>query len=140
MRRETWGRHPQTLVLTPGGGEVTASWGQVAGATSYTLYLASRGGVSPATLASLPDSRRIEGLAGPTTTITGMPYGVTLLAVVTATVEGSEGALSPEVAALMAPAAPAQVQAIPLPGSVALYWTSCAYARATPSTWRPPRE
>ncbi len=89
---------PSGVAAMPGNGRVTVVWGSVGGATSYTLYMASTGGVTKANYASLPGGMRHASATSPYVT-TGLANGTTYHFVVTASNASGESSESVEVAA-----------------------------------------
>jgi len=83
---------PQNVVASPGEGEVTISWDNVSGATSYNIYWSQSTGVTPAngTLISNTVSPHIH---------TGLTFGTTFYYIVVAVNEAGEGIPSGEVSA-----------------------------------------
>ena len=89
---------PGMLVALSGSGAISLDWPTVPRATSYILYLAEAGGLTPSSWSNLPGGRRMTGVSPPIT-VPGLANGSTVHAVVTAVASGVEGPASPEASA-----------------------------------------
>lgn len=89
---------PLNLQATPGDASVTLSWSPVAGASTYSVYMATQGGVTKANYGSLPGGARLAGRTSPAT-VAPLLNGTAYYFVVTAVNASSESAESTEVQA-----------------------------------------
>lgn len=94
---------PTGVSATAGNGQVTISWSDVTGATSYNLYMASQSGVTKSNYSSKTGGMAHTGVTSPYT-LTGLTNGTTYYFVATAVNSAGESSESSEVSA--APAAP----------------------------------
>jgi len=104
------------VAAVAGATDVTVSWdATVAGATSYNLYWSTTPGVTAATGIQVADAKTpfVQ---------TGLASGLTYYYVVTAVNAGGESALSAEVFASLAPAAPTSVSAVSGNALVTIDW------------------
>ena len=91
---------PQTITATPGDTTVIIDWGEVQGATSYNLYMASETGVSKTNYNSLPSGSGMRHVNIPKPfTHTGLTNGTTYYFALTSVNELGESELSAEVTA-----------------------------------------
>jgi fibronectin type 3 domain-containing protein len=115
---------PANVRASAGDNQVTVSWDDVAGATSYNIYYGTTTGVTTA-------STKVTGATSPNA-ITGLLNGTTYFFVVTAVNGNGESAVSFEASALPAatppPAAPSLTSATAGNAQVTLAWTAVAGA------------
>ena len=88
---------PRHTGVTAGDARLVVSWPEVAGATSYNVYVASETGVTPATVGSLADGQSFVGVTSPYV-IDGVTNGTVYYAVATAVNVHGESDASPEFA------------------------------------------
>ena len=89
---------PTGITASSGNGELTVTWNEVSGASSYNLYYASVSGVTKTNYAGLPNGATSSGVTTPHI-ITGLIDGTTYYLVVTAVNAYGESIESAEVTA-----------------------------------------
>jgi len=129
---------PKGVKATAGHGEVTITWDNVTGATSYNLYYSTLEGVTKVT------GDRLKGVGNPYR-FTGLVNGTTYHFVVTAVNPAGEGPISSEVSSTPTPSPPpAPKNVVPNPGhgAITISWDNVTgvtsyniyYDSATPVT------
>ena len=98
---------PSLLSASAGDGQITLSWQDVSGASSYNIYGAQTSGVTPETYANLTGGLRAQGVVSPYV-LTDLSNGTTYYLVVTAIdADGIESTYSGEISATpIAPPSP----------------------------------
>jgi hypothetical protein len=119
---------PKGLSLTPGNGQITASWSlpEVGNPTSYNLYYSTTAGVTPA---GTGVTKVTVANAATSTVVTGLTNGTTYYFVVTAVNANGEGGPSSEASAapdasLQPPDSPNGVKLTAGSGQVKVDWNT----------------
>ncbi len=110
---------PTGLTASPGSGQVSLSWGNVLGATSYNVYYSTTMGVTRESLS------KVTGISGTSQTVTGLTNSTTYYFVVTTVGASGESIESAQVIVTpvqAAPAAPTGVSATAGNGQVSVSW------------------
>jgi len=111
---------PTGIVASPGNGQVSLSWGNVLGATSYNIYYSSSMGVTRESFSN------VKGILSTSQTVTSLNNGTTYYFVVTAMSPGGESVESNQLIIApvqAAPAAPTNVLAVSGNASATVSWT-----------------
>ena len=122
---------PASVTAVAGDGKVSLSWGNVTGASGYTLYRDTNSGVHPTNGTATQISSTIYD-------DTAVTNGVTYYYVVTATVGGAQGPPSAEVSATPkggSTSAPTNLQATAGNGQVTLSWSAVTGASGYTLYW-----
>jgi hypothetical protein len=119
---------PQSVVANAVLQDVTLTWDEVPGATSYNVYLAASPVLTASNYAALPNRRRIAGIASTSHTETGLPFGLKVYGLVTAQDAEGEGVASARVFTTTAPSQPRFLDAVEGLGMVTLYWQAPSHA------------
>jgi len=122
---------PTSVLAVAGERQVKLRWARVAGANSYNLYWSIKRGVTK------KNGKKIENVT-PGTPLTELVNGTEYFYIVTALNAGGESAASKEVSTVpqvSAPAAPAEVNAVPRDGKIMVSWMPVAGASTYNIYW-----
>lgn len=121
---------PTGVAITPGDGQVTASWNSVTGATSFNLYYSTVSGIAGIKINGIP--------VGTSYTLTHLTNGTTYYFTITASKSGAESGGSTQVGAtpqVPVPDVPGGLSANGESGQILLTWNSVTNATSYNFYW-----